>query len=183
MADEVVTGSQARIADALDITPKPNDTLRRTHTHVNLIVRDSSAPTFSYIRFLRHHAVNRMTDITNHLRHWDANMSDRRVICIGIHDDYDKSVDDAQKIKQLFALLKEYRLVNPSAEVDRSYWNRYPVELLSYETRERLRRDFSPMIRLFGTTNFSMGVASNVNRWEGALGPHSQAKSGAPPVR
>ena len=183
LADEVVTGSQARVADALDITPKPNDTLCRTHTHVNLIVQDSSAPTFSYIRFIRHHAVNRMTDITGHLRHWDANMSGRRVICIGIHDDYDKSVDDAEKIEQLFALLKEYRLVNPSAEVERSYWNRYPFELLSYETRERLRRDFSPMIRLFGTTNFSMGVASNVNRWESVLGPHPQAKPSARPVR
>ena len=173
LADEVVTGSQTRVADALDITPKPNDTLRRTHTHVNLIVRDSIAPTFSYIRFIRHHAVNRMTDITGHLRHWNADMSGRRVICIGIHDDFDKTVDDTEKTKQLIALLKEYRLVDSSAEIERSYWNRYPVELLSHETRERLRRDFSPMIRLIETTNFSMGVASNVNRWESALGPKS----------
>ena len=95
------------------------------------------------------------------------------MICIGIHDDYDKSVNDAEKIKQLFALLKEYHLVDPSAEVETSYWNRYPVELLSDETQERLRREFSLMIRLIETTNFSMGVASNVNRWESALGPRS----------
>ena len=170
LGDEVVTGSQARISDALNITPESIGTLRRIHTHVNLIVRDSSVPSFSYIRFIRHHAVNRMTDITGHLRHWNADIPSRRVICIGIHDAYDKSVDDAEKIKQLVALLKEYRLVDPSAEVEGSYWNRYPVELLSDETRERLRREFSPMIRLFETTNFSMGVASNVSRWDLASG-------------
>ena len=110
-------------------------------------------------------------------------MSGRRVICIGIHDDFDKTVGDAEKIKQLFALLKEYRLVDPSADVEGSDWSRYPVELLSYETRERLRRDFSPMLRLIETTNFSMGVASNVNRWESAPSPRPQEKSGAPSVR
>ncbi len=172
LADEVVTGSQARISDALNIDPGPIGTLRRIVTHVNLIVRDSSIPSFSYIRFIRHHAVNRMTDITGQLRHWDSDMSGRRVICIGIHDNYDKSVDDAEKIKQLFALLKECRLVDPSAAVEGSYWNRYPVELLSYETQERLRREFSPMIRLFETTNFSMGVASNVDRWERQIFPN-----------
>jgi hypothetical protein len=169
--NEVVAGSQAQIADALHITPKPDGTLRCVFPHVNLVVRDRSAPTFSYIRFLRHHAVIRMTDITDHMRHWNEGLTDHRVICIAIRDTYDKKLDDPEKVEQLFALLKKYRFVDPSAKCERSYWSRYPAEFLSDETQKMLQRDFSPMIRLFPTTNFSVGIVSNLSRWEQAFVP------------
>ena len=110
-----------------------------------------------------------MTDITDHMRLWNKDLAGHRVICIGIRDTYDKGVDDPEKVEQLIALLKKYRFVDPSAKCERSYWSRYPVEFLSDETQEMLQRDFSPMIRLFPTTNFSIGVASNLNRWEHAF--------------
>ena len=168
---EVVAGSQAQIGDALQITPRPEGTLRVIFPHVNLVIRDQSAPTFSYIRFLRHHAVIRMTDITDHMRHWNEDLTGHRVICIAIRDTYDKKLDDAEKVEQLVALLKEYRFVDPSAKCEKSYWSRYPVEFLSNETQRILQRDFSPMIRLFPTTNFSIGIVSNLSRWESAFVP------------
>lgn len=169
--NEIVAGSQTQIADALHITPRPEGTLRRVYTHVNLVVRDRSAPTFSYIRFLHHHAVIRMTDITDHVRHRNKDLTGHRVICIGIRDTYDKSVDDPEKVEQLLALLKKYCFVDPSAKCERSYWSRYPAEFLSDETQKMLQRDFSPMIRLFPTTNFSVGIVSNLSRWEHAFVP------------
>ena len=169
--NEVVAGSQAQIADALHITPKPEGTLRCVFPHVTLVIRDRSAPSFSYIRFLRHHAVTRMTDITDHIRHWKQDLTGHRVICIGIRETYDKDVDDPAKVEQLVALLKKYRFVDPSAKCEKSYWSRYPAEFLSNETRKMLQRDFSPMIRLFPTTNFSAGIVSNLSRWEDAFVP------------
>ena len=172
-ANEVVAGSQAHVADALQITPRPEGTVRRVFTHVNLVLRDRSAPAFSYIRFLRNDAVFRMTDITCHLRHWQPDMTGHRVICIGIRDDYDKSVDDPEKVVQLLALLKKYRLVDQSATCEKSYWSRYSAEYLSNETQELLQRNFAPMIRLFPTTNFSIGIERNIARWENAFAPQS----------
>lgn len=169
--NEVVAGSQAHIADALQISPRPEGTSRPVFTHVNLVVRDRGAPAFSYIRFIRHHAVIRLTDITSHIRYWNPGMTDHRVICIGIRDGYDKSLDDAEKVDQLIALLKKNRLIGPSAMCERSYWSRYPTEFLSDETRRMLQRDYSPMIRLLETTNFSIGIANNLSRWEAAFDP------------
>jgi len=168
---EVVAGSQAQIADALHITPRPEGTLRCVFTHVNLVIRDQSAPTFSYIRFLRHHAVIRMADTTDHVRYWNEGLAGYRVICIAIRDTYDKKLDDPEKVEQLMALLKEYHFVDPSAKCERSYWSRYPAEFLPNKTQKMLQRDFSPMIRLFPTTNFSVGIVSNLSRWESAFAP------------
>lgn len=166
---EVVAGSQVRIGDALHATINPEGVLRCIFTHVNLVFRDRSSSSFSYVRFLRHPAVIRMTDITDHLRHWNADKNDQRVICIGIRDSFDKSADDAEKVKQLVDLLKKYRFIDPSATCEKSYWSRYPVEFLSDDLQKRLQREFSPMIRLLATTNFSVGVLSNLTRWESAF--------------
>ncbi|HKJ53633.1 MAG TPA: FAD-dependent oxidoreductase, partial [Gammaproteobacteria bacterium] len=172
-AKEVVAGSQAQLADALHLAPGPKGTYRRVFTHVNLVFRDRSAPTFSYVRFLRHHAAIRMTDISNHIRHHDNNLSAYRVICIGVRESYDRSMDDAEKVEQLTELLKKYRFINPSATCVRSYWSRYPAEFLSDESRQKLLHEFSPMLRFVSTTNFSTGIVRNLGRWEQAFASNS----------
>lgn len=166
---EIVAGSQARIADALQIVPGPGVTQRCIYTHVNLVFRDRGAPPFSYIRFIRHPAVIRMTDISSQMRYWCSGMDDYRVVCIGIRDAWDRSRDDPEKVDQLVDLLKYHRFVDSSAQCEMYYWSRYPAEFLSNATQSRLRHDFAPMIRLISTTNFSVGVVNNLDRWESAF--------------
>lgn len=167
---EIVAGSQARVADALNISALSEGMLRCVFTHVNLVFRDRSDPTFSYLRILGHDAVIRMTDITDHLRYWHPDMTDHRVICIGLRDAYDKNLDDEKKVDQLVAFLKQYRFVSPSATCENSFWSRFPAEFLPDETQKMLQHDFSPMLRLLSTTNFSVGVVSNLDRWETVFG-------------
>lgn len=169
---EIVAGAQARIADALRIDPEPAGTLRRVYTHVNLVFRDRGAPTFSYIRWIRHPAVIRMAEVTRQMRYWSDDMDDHRIICIGIRDSYDQCMDDRMKVDELVALLKQHRFVDSSAQCEMSCWSRYPAEFLSDELQNRLQTDYAPMIRLISTTNFSVGVADNLDRWEPAFAPH-----------
>lgn len=170
---EIVAGSQARVTEALSIKTRLEGTQRRVFTHVILIFRDRSAPGFSYIRFLRHHALIRMTDITDQVRLRKKDLSGHRVICIGIRENYDRSMGDAEKIGQLTELLKKYRFIDQSATCVRSYWSRYPAEFLSNMARHTLLRDFSPMIRLLSTTNLSTGIVRNLDRWEQVFAPNS----------
>jgi phytoene dehydrogenase-like protein len=171
VGNEIVAGTLAQLTDAMRIRPGPGDMLRRVYVHVNLVVRDRVAPTFSYIRFLHHPAIIHMTDFTSSLRHWNANLSGRRIICIGIRDTFDKNVGDQEKIAQLVELLKEHDLVDPSATCELYYWSRYATELLSYEVQKKLERDFAPMFRQLPTTNFSNGIVSNLDRWETVFPP------------
>ena len=168
-SNEIVAGSQAHLADALHIEPLPRDTLRCVFTHVILVLRDSGVPTFSYIRFLNHDAMIRMTDVTEQMRYWNCGASGQRFICIGIRDSFASSMDDAEKVERLVAMLKQYRFIEASAVCENSYWSRYPAEFLSAETQQVLLRDFSPMIRLLSTTNFSTGIVNNLGRWQNAF--------------
>lgn len=172
-AGEIVVGSQARVGDALHIPGAHEAALRQIFTHVNLVLRDPGAPTFSYVRFLRHPNVIRMTDITDYVRQQNESLSDFRVVCIGIREHYDQRANDAEKIEQLSALLRHYRFVDPSATCDSAFWSRYPAEFLTHETRQKMLHDFSPMIRFMPTTNLSIGIVMNLDRWEPAFAPGS----------
>ncbi len=163
---EIVAGSQARVAGALRIASEAGDTQRCVYTHVNLVFRDRSTPRFSYVRFIRHPAIIRMTDITSQMRNWCGGMEDYRVICIGIHDAYDRTVDEKKKVDELVTLLKRQRFIDSSLRCESSYWSRYPAEFLSSETQNKLLGNFAPMIRLIPTTNFSLGLVNNLSRWK-----------------
>ena len=180
---EVVIGSQAQVADALQIDAKQEVTICQDVVHVNLVIRDRSQPNFSYVRFLQHDAVIRMTDITTNLGYWNAGIDGYRVICIGIRDSFDRSLDDADKLSRLLTVLKEYDLVSPSATCDSSYWSRYPIEFLSDKTRRRLLQDYSPMIRFFPTNNFSVGIASNLDRWKSVFNSQEEAGQNLQSIR
>lgn len=167
-AGEIVAGSQARIADALQVTAGEGPPLRQVFTHVNLVLRDPGKPSFSYVRFLRHPAVIRMTDISNYVRPQNESLSGFRVICIGIRESYDRTEDDADKVEQLCAMLRKYRFVDPAASCEGAFWSRYPAEFFPDQTRQKILHEFSPMIRFMPTTNLSVGIVTHLDRWQPA---------------
>lgn len=156
--------SQIKVENKLLETPAAK---QLNYIHIHLLVEGSSKKQFSYIRWINHPIIHRISDMTHQVR--QEIETNQNVFAIGIHADYFEKNSLESVIIQVEGELRRKKIISKNQKIVSHETNTYPSHYSSTVFFRSLQKELQGRVSLLHSTNFTMSFYERIDQYEKLL--------------
>jgi len=142
---------------------------QREWIHYHLHIKDQSKKSISYVRVVRDALIHRISDVTHQIEINETTDTKDRLYLVGVHASAFHKHTEEERLAQLLASLKSYKILGKEASLIGASHNIYKSRLLSQATRNQLEALNEEGIQCLYSVNLMHGMEQQLERWKSLL--------------
>ena len=152
------------IENKLRETPKAN---KFNFIHVHLLLEGRSEKEISYIRWMNHPVIHRISDMTDQVR--GEIEPNQKIYAVGVHSSFFEGKHIEEIVSQIDSNLRSKKLISKNQRIIAYDANTYSSAYSSTVFFRSLQKELDGRITLLHSTNFTLSFYERINQYEKLL--------------